>query len=44
MQNFTESVDGSQQFKTEVNQLAKSLSSLNAVYGNMLSAMNQPRA
>ena len=44
MQNFTESVDGSQQFKAEVNQLAKSLSSLNAVYGNMLSAMNQPRA
>ena len=44
MQNFTESVYGSQQFKTEVNQLAKSLSSLNAVYGNMLSAMNQPRA
>ena len=44
MQNFTESVDGSQQFKVEVNQLAKSLSSLNAVYGNMLSAMNQPRA
>jgi len=44
MQNFTESVDGSQQFKAEVTQLAKSLSSLNAVYGNMLSAMNQPRA
>jgi gliding motility-associated protein GldL len=44
MQNITESVDGSLQFKTEVNQLAKSLSSLNAVYGNMLSAMNQPRA
>ncbi|MFI5157905.1 MAG: gliding motility protein GldL [Sphingobacteriales bacterium] len=44
MRNFTESVDGSQQFKAEVTQLAKSLSSLNAVYGNMLSAMNQPRA
>lgn len=44
MQNFTDSVDGSQQFKAEVTQLAKSLSSLNAVYGNMLSAMNQPRA
>jgi len=44
MQNFNESVDGSQQFKVEVDKLAKNLSSLNAVYGNMLSAMNQPRA
>ncbi|WP_461451197.1 type IX secretion system motor protein PorL/GldL [Mucilaginibacter sp.] len=44
MQNFTESASGSQQFKAEVTQLAKNLSSLNAVYGNMLSAMNQPRA
>jgi len=44
MQNFNESVDGSQQFKTEVDKLAKNLSSLNSVYGNMLSAMNQPRA
>jgi gliding motility-associated protein GldL len=44
MQNFTESANGSQQFKAEVTQLAKNLSSLNAVYGNMLSAMNQPRA
>jgi gliding motility-associated protein GldL len=44
MQNFTESAAGSQQFKAEVTQLAKNLSSLNAVYGNMLSAMNQPRA
>ncbi|MHB8208553.1 type IX secretion system motor protein PorL/GldL [Mucilaginibacter sp.] len=44
LQNFTESVDGSQQFKTEVSKLSKSLASLNAVYGNMLSAMNQPRA
>ena len=44
MQNFNESLDGSQQFKTEVGKLAKNLSSLNAVYGNMLSAMSQPRA
>jgi len=44
MQNFNESVDGSQQFKTEVGKLAKNLASLNAVYGNMLSAMSQPRA
>jgi DNA repair ATPase RecN len=44
MQNFSESLDDSEQFKTEVNRLAKNLSSLNSVYGNMLSAMNQPRA
>jgi gliding motility-associated protein GldL len=44
MQNFNESIDGSQQFKTEVGKLAKNLASLNSVYGNMLSAMSQPRA
>ena len=44
MQNFNESMEDSQQFKTEVNRLAKNLASLNAVYGNMLSAMSQPRA
>lgn len=43
MQNFNESMDDSKQFKEEVGRLAKNLSSLNAVYGNMLSAMNQPR-
>lgn len=43
LQNFNESVDGSQQFKVEVGKLAKNLTSLNAVYGNMLSAMSQPR-
>ncbi len=43
MQNFTESLDDSKQFKEEVNRLAKNMSSLNAIYGNMLSAMNQPR-
>ncbi|MBC7915794.1 MAG: gliding motility protein GldL [Pyrinomonadaceae bacterium] len=43
MQNFSESMDDSKQFKEEVGRLAKNLSSLNAVYGNMLSAMNQPR-
>jgi gliding motility-associated protein GldL len=43
MQNFNESLDGSQQFKNEVGRLAKNLASLNAVYGNMLSAMSQPR-
>jgi gliding motility-associated protein GldL len=43
LQNFNESVDGSQQFKAEVSKLSKSLASLNAVYGNMLSAMSAPR-
>lgn len=44
MQNFNESMEDSKQFKEEVNHLAKNLASLNAVYGNMLTAMNQPRA
>jgi len=43
MQNFNESMEDSRQFKDEVGRLAKNLSSLNAIYGNMLSAMNQPR-
>lgn len=42
MQNFNESMEDSKQFKDEVSKLAKNLSSLNAIYGNMLSAMNQP--
>ena len=42
MQNFNESIEDSKQFKEEVSKLAKNLSSLNAIYGNMLSAMNQP--
>lgn len=44
MQNFNESLDDSRQFKEEVGRLSKNLASLNAIYGNMLSAMNQPRA
>jgi gliding motility-associated protein GldL len=44
MQNFNDSVGESQQFKTEVAKLTKNLASLNSVYGNMLSAMSQPRA
>lgn len=44
MQNFTASIEGSEQFKNEVSRLAKNLASLNAVYGNMLSAMSQPRS
>lgn len=43
MNNFNESMDDSKQFKEEVAKLAKNLSSLNAIYGNMLTAMNQPR-
>ncbi len=43
MQNFNESATDSKQFKTEVARLAKNMSTLNGIYGNMLSAMNQPR-
>ncbi|RZL05100.1 MAG: gliding motility protein GldL [Pedobacter sp.] len=43
MHNFNDSLEDSKQFKEEVGKLAKNLSSLNAIYGNMLSAMNQPR-
>jgi len=43
IQNFNESASDSKQFKEEVNRLAKNLSTLNSIYGNMLSAMNQPR-
>jgi gliding motility-associated protein GldL len=43
MQNFNESLEDSQTFKNEVSRLAKNLSSLNSIYGNMLSAMSQPR-
>ncbi|MCO5933941.1 gliding motility protein GldL [Mucilaginibacter sp. RB4R14] len=43
MNNFNESLDDSKQFKEEVSRLAKNLASLNSVYGNMLTAMNQPR-
>lgn len=43
MQNFNESLDDSRQFKEEVGKLSRNLASLNAVYGNMLTAMNQPR-
>jgi len=44
MANFTESLEDSNQFKAEVARLAKNLSSLNSIYGNMLTAMSQPRA
>lgn len=42
MQNFNESLEDSKVFKEEVNKLAINLSHLNAIYGNMLNAMNQP--
>ncbi len=44
MQNFNESMEDSKAFKDEVGRLAKNLASLNNIYGNMLSAMNQPKA
>src|ERR1700748_516943 len=44
MNNFNESLDDSKKFKDEVGRLAKNLASLNSIYGNMLTAMNQPRA
>jgi gliding motility-associated protein GldL len=43
MNNFNESLEDSKQFKDEVGRLAKNLGSLNTIYGNMLTAMNQPR-
>jgi hypothetical protein len=43
MQNFNDSIEDSKNFKDEVGRLAKNLASLNSVYGNMLTAMNQPR-
>lgn len=39
MQNFSDSLADAKSFKDEVGKLTKNLSSLNAVYGNMLSAM-----
>ncbi|MDT3402822.1 type IX secretion system motor protein PorL/GldL [Mucilaginibacter terrae] len=44
MNNFNESLEDSKSFKEEVGRLAKNLGSLNNIYGNMLTAMNQPRA
>jgi gliding motility-associated protein GldL len=39
MQSFSDSLADARAFKDEVGKLSKNLSSLNAVYGNMLSAM-----
>lgn len=43
IQTFNESAGDSKIFRDEVGRLAKNLSTLNSIYGNMLSAMNQPR-
>lgn len=40
MSNLNSSVEDTKRYKEEVSKLAKNLSSLNTVYGNMLSAMN----
>ena len=39
MQSFSDSLVDARAFKDEVGKLSKNLASLNAVYGNMLSAM-----
>lgn len=43
LQQFNNSAADTQQFTEQVAHLNKNLASLNAVYGNMLAAMNQPR-
>ena len=43
MKNFNDSMEDSTTFREEIGKLAKNVSSLNAVYGNMLSAMAAPR-
>ena len=40
MSNLNSSLEDTKKYKDEVARLAKNLSSLNTVYGNMLSAMN----
>lgn len=40
MENLKHSAEETQNYKTEISQLNKNLSSLNTVYGNMLAAMN----
>ncbi len=43
MKNFNDSMEDSTKFKEEVGKLAKNLASMNAIYGNMLTAMSQSR-
>ena len=40
IQNLNSSIEGTQMYRENISQLASNLSSLNTVYGNMLSAMN----
>ena len=40
MENLNSSVDGTKQYRENIAELANNLSSLNRVYGNMLTAMN----
>jgi len=42
LNNFNASASDAKQFKDEIARLAKNMSTLNSIYGNMLSAMNQP--
>lgn len=44
MGTLNESVGDAKKYKDEVATLARNISSLNTVYGNMLSAMNRPQA
>lgn len=42
MKNLNESVDDTRKYRENIAELAKNLSSLNMVYGNMLNAMSMP--
>jgi len=44
VQGFNDTLNYSKVYKEEVAKLSKNLTSLNTVYGNMLSAMNAPKA
>lgn len=43
MSNLKESVEGTERYKENINDLAQNLSSLNTIYGNMLNAMGGGR-
>lgn len=43
IENLSGSVDDTRKYKDEVGKLATNLSSLNTIYGNMLTAMNYNR-
>lgn len=43
MKNFNDSMEDSTKFKDEIGKLAQNVAAMNAIYGNMLSAMNQSR-